>query len=293
MASFGEFVRYNGLIYEVVDTGEGTVTLQPIRSKLEPLYRLVISSQKQAFPVPLGETIEVDVDDVAVVSQGTAVAQATPFGFVNVDFVAHTMVSVRETIYINTPVDEPDDPVREHYTFDAWYTEIEFINPWDFSVGVVDDDLILYGKWIPVEYTVTYDSNDGTAVEPQDVVYPNTATEPDAPTKDSFLFDAWYIDDGAFEYPVDFATWIPLADVTIYANWNPAVTVEFDPKGGTAVEDQILLVGSLVTEPDDPTKAEFTFEGWFTDDGTFLVPWDFETDTADVDTTLYAKWESV
>ncbi|WP_176240045.1 InlB B-repeat-containing protein [Mariniplasma anaerobium] len=66
-------------------------------------------------------------------------------------------------------------------------------------------------------------------------------------------------------------------------------TVDFIENGGSAVADQSIVNGSLATEPADPTKTDFYFSGWFTDDTTFLVPYSFETIVSE-DTTLYARW---
>lgn len=67
------------------------------------------------------------------------------------------------------------------------------------------------------------------------------------------------------------------------------VRVKFDVDGGSLVDSQIIVEGSKATEPDDPTLDDSTFDGWYTDAGTFLEAYDFATPvTADI--TLYAKW---
>jgi uncharacterized repeat protein (TIGR02543 family) len=67
------------------------------------------------------------------------------------------------------------------------------------------------------------------------------------------------------------------------------VRVKFDTNGGSLVDSQIIVEGSKATEPDDPTLADSTFDGWYTDDTTFLEAYDFAT-TVTADITLYAKW---
>lgn len=67
------------------------------------------------------------------------------------------------------------------------------------------------------------------------------------------------------------------------------VRVKFDVDGGSLVDSQIIVEGAKATKPDDPTLADSTFDGWYTDDTTFLEAYDFATPvTADI--TLYAKW---
>jgi uncharacterized repeat protein (TIGR02543 family) len=63
-------------------------------------------------------------------------------------------------------------------------------------------------------------------------------------------------------------------------------TVTFDSNGGTAIDAVTVNENKTVAAPDDPTRAEDTFGGWYTADG---EPYDFETPvTADI--TLTAKW---
>jgi len=70
---------------------------------------------------------------------------------------------------------------------------------------------------------------------------------------------------------------------------NPPVLVIFDSQGGSAIEAQTVDHGELVIEPADPTKAGFTFGGWYKEAGCTNA-WDFVTDTVTADVTLYAKW---
>lgn len=63
----------------------------------------------------------------------------------------------------------------------------------------------------------------------------------------------------------------------------------FNSNGGSTVSNQTFVVGSLVTEPSDPTKSGYTFDAWYTDEA-LTEAFDFATVvTADV-LRLYAKW---
>lgn len=65
--------------------------------------------------------------------------------------------------------------------------------------------------------------------------------------------------------------------------------VSFNSMGGSVVQSQSVADGELATEPTAPTKAGFTFGGWYSDLD-LTVAWDFSTDTVDSDMMLYAKW---
>ena len=65
--------------------------------------------------------------------------------------------------------------------------------------------------------------------------------------------------------------------------------VVFDTGVGSAVPRQIVIAQGRATRPADPFRSGKIFAGWYTDDGTWLNPWSFET-AVDEDTQLYAAW---
>lgn len=68
-------------------------------------------------------------------------------------------------------------------------------------------------------------------------------------------------------------------------------TVTFSVDGGSTVAAQTVESGNKATEPVDPTKEGYTFEGWYGDAGLTTL-YDFNTPvTAAI--TLYAKWTLV
>jgi uncharacterized repeat protein (TIGR02543 family) len=77
--------------------------------------------------------------------------------------------------------------------------------------------------------------------------------------------------------------------MTFYTSDQKLVTVTFESNGGTPVEPVTVTSGSLITEPEDPTKVGYDFAGWYTD-AAFTNAFDFDTTGAYDDMTLYAKW---
>ena len=133
-------------------------------------------------------------------------------------------------------------------------------------------------------YTVTFDSDGGSEIKPVTVNDGEKVTKPEDPTKTGYTFKGWFIGDKEY----DFETAVT-ANITLKAKWEAGTfTVTFDSDGGSVVESAVVKDGAKVTKPKDPTKAGYTFKGWFTGDKEY----DFETlVTADI--TLKAKWEVV
>ena len=112
---------------------------------------------------------------------------------------------------------EPSDPTKSGYEFDAWYKEAQFINEWDFANDTVDAPTILYANWL-TQYTVTFNSNGGSAVSSQTVTAGEKATEPSSPTKQGYTFGGWYTSD-ALTTEWDFSTDTVNSNITLYAKW--------------------------------------------------------------------------
>lgn len=77
---------------------------------------------------------------------------------------------------------------------------------------------------------------------------------------------------------------LPLSDL---AGWS---SIAFDSDGGTAVVTLTGREGTAPAQPTAPTKAGFTFGGWYKDVG-LTQAWAWGSDVfAVANTTLYAKW---
>ncbi|MCL2705455.1 MAG: InlB B-repeat-containing protein, partial [Spirochaetaceae bacterium] len=68
--------------------------------------------------------------------------------------------------------------------------------------------------------------------------------------------------------------------------------IAFDTNGGSYVSTQTIFRGQQINRPKDPTRSGHNFEGWYRDNGTFAVGWDFGA-VPSGDMTLYAKWYEI
>ena len=72
--------------------------------------------------------------------------------------------------------------------------------------------------------------------------------------------------------------------------------VMFDNNDGSDVKSIIVSNGKAISQPEDPTKTGYTFEGWYTSDdngSTLSKKWNFSLDKVTSNMTLYAVWTPI
>lgn len=112
------------------------------------------------------------------------------------------------------------------------------------------------------------------------------------PKKDSYSFAGWFSEPNGKGEKLN-SNYTMSSDITFYAYWiasndNTEYTVVFETRGGSSVSPETVPVNSTIDKPEDPTKPDYSFTGWFTDAGK-LVSFPY---TVIGDTTLYAGWVS-
>ena len=174
---------------------------------------------------------------------------------------------------------------QEGFTVE-WYLNGEKV---ELEKLKITQDIRLVGKYIEVpSFTVTFDSDGGTAVESQKVNENTPAEAPMEPSRKGYRFAGWYLENDLF----DFETKIT-KDITLKAKWIEdknikQYTVKFNSNGGSNVTEQIIIKGEKVIKPANPTKENATFKEWQLDGKTY----DFNSPiTANI--TLTAVWNSI
>ena len=67
-------------------------------------------------------------------------------------------------------------------------------------------------------FTIIFDSRGGTDVETVNQMYGELLEEPEAPSREGYLFTGWYIDSGCYEL-WDVSNDTIQSDMTLYAGW--------------------------------------------------------------------------
>ncbi len=111
-------------------------------------------------------------------------------------------------------------------------------------------------------YTVTYDSNGGSAVSAQSIKENDKALAPTAPTKAGYDFAGWYVGETAFDFESAITQ-----NITLTAKWTKVTYTITYKDGETALN---LSPASYDIETDtfnlpEYTKTHYTFLGWYTD----------------------------
>jgi uncharacterized repeat protein (TIGR02543 family) len=188
---------------------------------------------------------------------------------------------------VNRPA---DNPIKQGYTFDNWYSNSELTTLFNFSTPITTNTTI-YAKFNINTYTVSFNADGGIpAPAQQNINHGGKVTQPPAMTKIGYGFGGWY-KNAALTNIWNFTTDTVTSDTLLYAKWDMNFhTVTFHADGGLpAPEPQNIAYGSKVPQPVAMTKTGYTFGGWY-EEVAFTNLWDFNTDIVTRDTPLYAKW---
>jgi uncharacterized repeat protein (TIGR02543 family) len=186
-------------------------------------------------------------------------------------------------------------PTRTGYTFGGWYSDAG-LSASAGSAGASytpSATTTLYAKWTANTLTITYNSNGGSAVSSGSTTTGGTVSSaPTAPTRTGYTFAGWYSNAGlttAVSFPY---THGQTANFTLYAKWTAnSIVVSYESNGGSSVTAGSTTTGATISSaPTAPTKAGYTFVGWYSDSGlTTAVTFPY-THGQTADFTLYAKW---
>lgn len=217
------------------------------------------------------------------------------------------------TYYLSGSEAELPEPSKTGYTFAGWEYKEE--DPGDGGVIVMsaneqdndpapeltpagtpieinyDEEYI--ARWTVNQYTITFDTDGGTKIDPITQDYGTPVTRPANPTKSGYTFAGWN---------KTIPSAMPAENMTITALWRSNTpdkdkdddyTLKYVTNGGKVISSETKS-RSWVKDYEDlptPTRSGYRFEGWYYD--TRLT--DKVTDDVKVNktvVTLYARWSS-
>ena len=170
-----------------------------------------------------------------------------------------TVEEIKSTIPVNVRYWDTvnNTQVGESFTItvDADATSVNTSTFKDIPAGyelVWEGDLQINDGWVwvevrpveapPVEktFTVTFDSNGGSAVASQTVKEGEKAAKPANPTRDGYTFEGWFADE-ALKTAYDFNTPVT-SDITLYADWDRRSSGGGGGGGSSSTKKYIITV---------------------------------------------------
>ncbi len=138
------------------------------------------------------------------------------------------------------------------------WTKDHYTLSWDKSFDTVTSDMTVNAKWIPVPYTITFDTTGGKPLDPAAYNVDQDSIVLPSATRESYTFDGWYTDQEctkAFEY----VKGTTVGDFTLYAKWKYNVTVEESKGSGevkTTLRDSIDALMDALLTPEEKEAAK-------------------------------------
>ena len=167
-----------------------------------------------------------------------------------------------QTVSAGEHIQEPEAPTAEGCTFIGWYTDDGEL--WDFENGEVRAEITLYAKWAANQYTITFDTDGGSAAAPITQDFGTKVIAPVSPVRDGFAFIGW---DTAIPDTM------PAYDMTIRALW-----AEVSGTAGMRIPSGTARIPSGTAEPavtagttDDTEPVMWAV---LSDDNSITVGWD-------------------
>ena len=160
------------------------------------------------------------------------------------------------TYTIETPTFTLTNPTKTGHTFKGWKLngEGDAMSEVTIAQGSTGDKAYT-ATWQVNQYTITFNSNGGSAVDAITQDYGSTVTPPAAPTKTGYNFAGW-----TPELPET----MPAENITVTATWTPTVYNIVYTDGGTATpaNPTTYTIETATFTLTNPTKTGYDFAGW-------------------------------
>lgn len=154
-------------------------------------------------------------------------------------------------------------------------------------------NVTLYAKWVPNNYTVSFNTNGGSdTLSSKRVSFNSTYGSLPIPTKEGYSFIGWFAENNNNNIKNEAIVSIP-NDHTLYAKWTPNnYTVSFNATGGNVTpSSKRVSFNNTYGDLPIPSKDGFRFVGWIIEENENIT--DETIVSIPNDHSLYAEWEEI
>lgn len=195
------------------------------------------------------------------------------------------------TICYRNPSGKDTEPVREMakygttellipqtppgYRFGGWYEKEDFsgvhYGPGSEFINSDREEIIFYGKWIPISYSVDYRTEGGTLSGQQTsyTIESETFALPE-PVREGYLFEGWTGSNGGVPEKQVQVEKGSMGDRVFTAHWTPrSYSISYILNGGTVTGQRTsynIETADFVLP--QPSKEGYRFKGWTGSNGT-------------------------
>lgn len=180
-------------------------------------------------------------------------------------------------------------PIKTGYDFKGWYLDSNLTQKYEYEA--LTGNTTLYAKWEDSKYTVSFETNRGSSVDSQEILFNNTVTKPSDPIRSGYVFEGWY-SDAALTSEYNFSTLVT-ENLTLYAKWTAVeYTISFVTNNGENLDSIKYTADDASLNIQELSKTGYTFEKWCIDEE-LTTGFEFKQYETSGDLTLYAKWVPV
>lgn len=222
------FDSNGGSKVEAIYVSDGKIVSLPIPEKEGYVFKGWYHKDKK---VEVGDTISSDITLKAKWEKKEEQTVSTKKYTVSFDTDGGSKIN-NQTVQQNNKVKKPLNPTKDGFVFVEWQLNGKTYN---FNTAVTSN-ITLKAVWKEKEsvkeYTVTFDSDGGSAVEKQVIIENGTAVKPEAPTKEKYKFLGWYLGEKAYSFDTKVTK-----DITLKAKWEyvPTITYVVEEETGSIV----------------------------------------------------------
>jgi len=224
----------------------------------------------------------------------TLYAKYTPTVY-TITYVLNDGVNAEDAVMEYTYEDTITLPIatKTGHSFVGWFTNAQFTSSVVSELKNSHGDITLYANYSINKYTISFDTNGGTEVEPITQNYNTSVSAPSSPAKNGYRFAGWYSDISLNEI-YEF-TAMPATDITLYAKWElENYNIIYNLSGGinNSNNPSTFTIESADIILQNPQKVGYNFAGWYSD-SEYKNPVDTIENGTYNNVEVFAKWEII